>query len=92
MPRKVELRQAGKHFTVVDERGRVYARETNREEGELQWRRTIVGLGKEAGRKIDPKAKYSPKEREEMERLTRKAAPASGTRYARNYDKIDWSN
>lgn len=89
-PRRVELRQKGKHFTVTDERGRVLANDTNPADGEASFRRLLVGHSREAAR-VDPKAKYSRKERDEMELLTRKAPVPSHARFRRNYDEIDWS-
>lgn len=52
--KKLEVRQQGRHYTVVDSTGRVYARENNERDATRTWRRTLKGLSKEAGRHAKP--------------------------------------
>lgn len=49
--RRLEIRQRGKHYTVVDSTGRIYAREKDYGYAYRAWRRAMVGLGKQMGRK-----------------------------------------
>ena len=73
-PRNVELRQKGKHYTVVDDTGRTYARETDPVYAEREYKRALTGLGKELGNKVGPKkfdeieARAKHKEKQAMTR------------------------
>lgn len=47
---RLEIRQRGKHYTVVDNRGRVYAQETDYGYAVRAWRRALTGLSRQAYR------------------------------------------
>lgn len=55
MTKRLELRRKGKHFTVVDSTGRVYAREKNATDAHRAWRRAMKGLSRELGERVGPR-------------------------------------
>lgn len=50
--KKLHIRRRGSGYTVVDSRGRVYGHEGNYTDAWRLWRRTLVGLSREAGRRV----------------------------------------
>lgn len=56
-PKRLEVRQKGKHYRITDERGRVHANESNAADAEASFKRLLTGHGKEAGMK-GPKPKH----------------------------------